>query len=325
MKSDVTEYLGNCIDCIETQPAKPIKIPKIICADGPLDRITEDCWDIPKEMKEPSGNKYNYVLTCVDHFSKFKWTELLPNKSAETMVAKFEYIFNYFGNPKQLQTDNGKEFVNKELSKLCLNRNIDFIHGRPYHPRSQGVVEKINDFLSQSLRASYVDFLKQNQNKNKVWDIESALKAFTANANRNVHSVTLKVPNKLVLSSDPNEIEEVKKRITNYYNSRVVSSTKKLSIEIGTKVYIVKKVSKVQNKQRLIYKPQRIKSKTEKSEKIRIPCIIEDFFAMKYHHVKVKVIARPNEDIHVNEIYSICISNLQIAKNEKSWSLLVNS
>ena len=210
MTSDVQDYFNNCANCVKNQPIKSIKVSKVIIANGPLDRITADCWDIPKEMRETIDNKYHYVLTCIDHFSKFKWTELIPNKNAHTIRTKIDYVFNYYGPPKIFQTDNGREFVNEELQDLCKKHNVQFIHGRPYHPQSQGVVEKINEFLAQSLQASYTDFIDSKQ-KDKSWDIENASKAFTANANRNVHSMTLKVPNKLVLTEDKDEIEEVKK------------------------------------------------------------------------------------------------------------------
>jgi len=165
MKNDVAEYVNNCIECVETQPIKQIKISKTILADGPLDHMTADCWEIPKEMREASGNKFEHVLTCVDHFSKYKWAELLPNKLAETMVSKIEGIFNHYSNPKIFQTDNGSEFVNREVQNLCESRKIEFKHGRPYHPQSQGVVEKINDFLAKSLRASYSNFMKEKKKK----------------------------------------------------------------------------------------------------------------------------------------------------------------
>ena len=323
LKSDVKDYIKNCVDCVANESIQPIKILKTILADGPLDRITADCWEIPKEMRAASDNRYNYVLTCVDHFSKYKWTELLSNKNAEIMVTKLEYVFNYFGNPKKFQTDNGKEFVNEAVSTLCKSRNIEFLHGRPYHPQSQGVVEKVNDFVAQSLKLSYADFMKQK--KIKIWDIESALKAFTANANKNVHSVTLKVPNKLVLCNDTKEIEEVKKRIASYYDSKTQKKVTKLPLKVGTKVYIVKKVFKVKNKQKLVSKPQKIKSSMEKNYKTRIPCIIEDISELENHHVKVRIAGKQSEDMVLNQIYRICISNLEIAKNEKSWHLLVIS
>ena len=323
MKNDITKYINNCVECVETQPIKQIKVSKVILAEGPLDRITADCWEIPKEMREASGNKFKHVLTCVDHFSKFKWTELLPNKLAKTMVSKFECIFNHFSNPKKFQTDNGSEFVNEEVKNLCKIRNIEFIHGRPYHPQSQGVVEKINDFLAKSLRASYSAFIKEKTKE--VWDIETALRAFTTNANKNVHSVTLKVPNKLVLSDDPKEIQEVKQRIESYYNNKANKSIEKISLIIGTKVYIVKKMTKVKNKKRLVFRPQKIQSKSERNIKVRIPCTVEDISDLKNHVVKIKIRGRPTDDIALNETYSICVSNLEIAKSENSWLLLVNN
>ena len=45
---------------------------------------------------------------------------------------------------KKLQSDNGGEFVSHVLEELCLSLKIRIIHGRLYHPQSQGQVERLN-------------------------------------------------------------------------------------------------------------------------------------------------------------------------------------
>jgi len=75
-------------------------------------------WQINEELIRDSQINYKYVLSCIDHFSKFKWTELIENKEAKTVAKRLEYIFNYFHAPKILQTDNGKEFNNLDLQDL---------------------------------------------------------------------------------------------------------------------------------------------------------------------------------------------------------------
>ena len=79
MTSDVQDYANNCTNCVKNQSIKSIKVSKVTITNGPLDRITADCGDIPKEMREKVDNKYHCILTCTDHFSKFKWTELIPS------------------------------------------------------------------------------------------------------------------------------------------------------------------------------------------------------------------------------------------------------
>ena len=45
---------------------------------------------------------------------------------------------------KKMQSDNGGEFVSHVLEELCLSLKIRIIHGRLYHPQSQGQVERLN-------------------------------------------------------------------------------------------------------------------------------------------------------------------------------------
>jgi transposase InsO family protein len=60
-----------------------------------------------------------------------------------------EKIFLIEGQPERLHCYNGKEFMG-EVQQLC-QRNIQIIHGRPYHPQTQGRVERVNQTLKTKL------------------------------------------------------------------------------------------------------------------------------------------------------------------------------
>ncbi len=55
------------------------------------------------------------------------------------------------GFPKYLITDNGTEFKNKLLKEFCENNHVKFIHGLPYRPHSQGVIERIHRIIKKGL------------------------------------------------------------------------------------------------------------------------------------------------------------------------------
>ena len=56
------------------------------------------------------------------------------------------------GAPNILQSDNGREFVNKVITELTiLWPDLKLVHGRPRHPQSQGSVEKANDEVHRLL------------------------------------------------------------------------------------------------------------------------------------------------------------------------------
>ena len=60
----------------------------------------------------PDGcNKW--ILHCVDHWSKFNFAYPLESKRASCVaVVLTQQLFPYFGVPRILHSDNGREFVN---------------------------------------------------------------------------------------------------------------------------------------------------------------------------------------------------------------------
>ena len=50
-----------------------------------------------------------------------------------------------------MQTDNGKEFVNKHIRELCEEFAIIHVRGRPRHPQNQGQAERANQTLVRKL------------------------------------------------------------------------------------------------------------------------------------------------------------------------------
>lgn len=259
----------------------------------------------------------------MDHFSKYKWTELIENKEAKTIAERLEYIFNYFKAPKILQTDNGREFNNQEVMNLCERKNIKFINGSPYHPQSQGVVEKLNDLLAKSLHSSLQAF-KRNK-ENKKWNIELALKAWTSSSNQNVHSVTRKIPYRAIHMENEKEIQEVIGNTNNYYSKRRKAKAKDLDLQIGMKMFIVNQMQILKSKKKLIcVKKNNLKTRTMRN-KVRIPVEITDISNLESLFVKVKIRGKSNQEMKLNEIYAVGINNLEIAKCERSWNLLINN
>ena len=65
--------------------------------------------------------KYNrgywYLLTVVDVFSKHAWVEPIKSKTGKDVTTAFEKILKRSRGrkPRNLQTDDGKEFYNKHF------------------------------------------------------------------------------------------------------------------------------------------------------------------------------------------------------------------
>ena len=116
-------------------------------------------------------------------------------------------FFSFCGKPEVLQSDNGREFVNKILQEYLDKQNVKFVHGRPYHPQSQGFIERINRTIQQSLNLIHF--------KNpKAFNLKDALQSILDNYNTNYHT-TIKMTPQEAFRLDPimnlGEIERIHK------------------------------------------------------------------------------------------------------------------
>ena len=89
----------------------------------------DDTWSsdlLNKNDYVPKNNKgYRYILVVFDNFSKFGWTIPLKNKNAQSIPDTFsEIIKSSNRKPNLLETDDGKEYVNKTFNELLNNHNI---------------------------------------------------------------------------------------------------------------------------------------------------------------------------------------------------------
>ena len=139
----VIAYIKRCIQCTLTQRSSTSKYEiKAIRTVGFWIRLQIDLFS----FKEIFGIDYEaHVIQHVQcHFSKFALLRILPNKSAESVVNELKQIWCDFGPPDILQSDNGGEFVNKEMEQLATLWQYELINGAPYKPSTQGSVERNN-------------------------------------------------------------------------------------------------------------------------------------------------------------------------------------
>ena len=79
----------------------------------------------------------------VDAFSK--WPEIVPVSTTSTSAAitALASIFARFGYPECLVSDNGTAFTSAGFKAFCTAQNIRHVTSAPYHPNSNGEVERL--------------------------------------------------------------------------------------------------------------------------------------------------------------------------------------
>ena len=140
-----------------------------------------------------AGNRW--ILVIMDHFTRWQDAIPLPNATAPVVAAALDQrVFCYLGLPEQLHSDQGAQFENPLMEELCALWRIDKTHTTPYHPQSNGVVERSNRNLGDSLRTL---LLRRGQEE---WDLllPQIMRAFRGTP----HSVTGETANLMMMGRE---------------------------------------------------------------------------------------------------------------------------
>ena len=98
--------------------------------------------DLVDMRKYSTKNKYyNYLLTVIDCFSKYAWVIPIKKKSSQYIIDSFDIIFKH-RVPKRLQTDLGKEFINKNFQSFLNKHNVKWFATDSKYKAS--IVERFN-------------------------------------------------------------------------------------------------------------------------------------------------------------------------------------
>lgn len=95
------------------------------------------------------NDNFNYLLTCIDLFSKYAWAVPLKSKHARNIIMAFEEIFQTGRIPVKIQSDQGTEFTNKNFQKYLADKDVDFFTTSSELKAS--VVERFNRTLKEKM------------------------------------------------------------------------------------------------------------------------------------------------------------------------------
>ena len=110
-----------------------------------------------------------YVLILIDDFSSLCWVYFLKLKSEvfQTLNIWKALVESKSGNKiKILRTNNGREYVNKNLQHVCEECGIKMYHSVPYTPHQNGVAERKN----RALKEMATCMIEAKDLSPKLWD-----------------------------------------------------------------------------------------------------------------------------------------------------------
>ena len=144
---DVQEWCWTYAICAarKTPTPKPKAALQPVSVGYPMELVAIDILG-PLPQSE-AGNIY--ILVVGDYFTK--WMEAYPilNQEAETVAKKLvDEFFCRFSIPKQLHSDQGRQFESQLVIQVCKLLHIAKSKMTPYHPQSDGLIERFNRTLS---------------------------------------------------------------------------------------------------------------------------------------------------------------------------------
>jgi hypothetical protein len=179
--------------------------------------------DLVDMLKFSKVNKgYKFLLTCIDVFSKYAWVKPLKSKEGEAILTAFKEILKEGRVPEKIQTDAGKEFINKKFKKYLDEKNISM-----YVVNSElkaSVIERFNRTFKEKMWRNFTLV-----GKYIYYDVIDSL----INAYNNSYHRTIKMKPSSVTKDKEQEIYDLV-----FTNTK--TPAKKFKLQINDKVRISK-------------------------------------------------------------------------------------
>ncbi|KAH9112967.1 hypothetical protein LEN26_013206 [Aphanomyces euteiches] len=151
---DCKDFVTMCPACNKAKGGRPTK-------QGPIQRMPvydlKDPFDLmvvdalgPLPTTE-NGNKY--ILVFGDYFTR--WIEAFPVPDLKTSTfarTLIDEVLCRFGVPNRLLSDRGSNFISELAESIYATLGIHKLTSAPYHPQSQGLVERFNHTIIQMLK-----------------------------------------------------------------------------------------------------------------------------------------------------------------------------
>lgn len=152
----------------------------IKAVDGFKDKTTANnqLWQTNFTYLKITGWGWYYLSTVLDDFSRYivAW-KLCATMRADDVTATLDLALKASGldhvtvlHRSRLLSDNGSSYVSEDLAKWLNGKGMDHVRGAPYHPQTQGKIERWhqtlknrilldNYYLPRELEQRVVDFV----------------------------------------------------------------------------------------------------------------------------------------------------------------------
>ncbi|GBN05794.1 Gag-Pol polyprotein [Araneus ventricosus] len=192
MKYQIKQWVRCCGSCQRSKIQRHTKTP-LGTFSLPDARFTHIHIDIVGPLPPFEGQIY--LLTIIDRFSRWPEAIPIPDMRAKTICrAIFDTWISRFGCPSVVTSDQGSQLLSSMFFEFTRMLGTQKIKTTPYHPISNGIVERFHRHLKSAIKA----------HENEKWselipiillDIRTAVKEdLQSSCSELVYGTTLRLP-----------------------------------------------------------------------------------------------------------------------------------
>ena len=152
MHKSVNAYVASCPFC-QLYKSRGGPPEGKLCPIPPPKRVFQ-IWGLDHlgPFKETQNGKV-HMIVAIDYLSKWVEAEAVPSTAAGPVIKFLEKVFLRHGFPQRLISDRGPAFGSQEFAEFVQKWNIKHTIASAEHPQTNGLVEKINRALAETLAA----------------------------------------------------------------------------------------------------------------------------------------------------------------------------
>ena len=150
-KKDVVKLCKTCHICqVSGKPNQKIPPAPLY----PIPAISEPFSQVVLDIMGPlpkAKSGHQYLLTMIDRSTRFPEVISLRNIQSKVIIKYLKDFISRYGVPKEIQTDRGTNFTSRLFQRKVSEFGIKQVFSTPYHPQSQGVLERFYATLKNAL------------------------------------------------------------------------------------------------------------------------------------------------------------------------------